>query len=114
MADQKKFLDYEGVKHLWSKVNMQDYPNNETLMAIINAIDETKADKSELENIIANLPQSDWNQNDSTAADYVKNKPKIATDEDIMDLLTEIGVVEPVTMYDGSILTNSIGEIYTL
>ena len=45
MADIKKFLDAEGVKYLWSKVNMQDYPNNETLMAVINAIDETKADK---------------------------------------------------------------------
>ena len=42
------FLDYEGVKHLWSKVSMKDYPNNETLAAVINAIDETKADKSEL------------------------------------------------------------------
>lgn len=48
MADQKKFLDYEGIKHLWSKVNMQDYPNNETLMAVINAIDETKANKDEI------------------------------------------------------------------
>ena len=47
-AQTQKFLDYEGVKHLWSKINMQDYPNNETLMAVINAIDETKADKSEL------------------------------------------------------------------
>ena len=28
----KKFLDYEGVKYLWSKINMQDYPNNETLI----------------------------------------------------------------------------------
>ena len=46
----KKFLDYEGVKYLWSKINMQDYPNNETLMAVINAIDETKMDN--LENVI--------------------------------------------------------------
>lgn len=45
---QKKFLDAEGVKYLWSKINMQDYPNNETLMDVIEAIDETKADKSEL------------------------------------------------------------------
>jgi hypothetical protein len=51
MSDIKKFLDQEGVKYLWSKINMQDYPNNETLMAVINAIDETKADKSELEKI---------------------------------------------------------------
>ena len=43
----KKFLDYEGVKYLWSKINMQDYPNNETLMAVINAIDETKMDNLE-------------------------------------------------------------------
>lgn len=52
MVDQKKFLDYEGVKHLWSKISMEDYPNNETLMAVINAIDETKADKEDIPNII--------------------------------------------------------------
>lgn len=46
MADTKKFLDQEGVKHLWSKVNMQDYPNNDVLMAVINAIDTTKMDKN--------------------------------------------------------------------
>ena len=45
MSDIKKFLDYDGVQHLWSKINMNDYPNNEMLMAVINAIDETKADK---------------------------------------------------------------------
>lgn len=49
MADQKKFLDAEGVKYLWSKINMQDYPNNETLMDVIEAIDETKADKDYVE-----------------------------------------------------------------
>lgn len=46
--NQKKFLNQEGVEHLWSKINMQDYPNNETLIAVINAIDEQKADKSEI------------------------------------------------------------------
>ena len=44
MANTKKFLDYEGVKYLWSKVDMNDYPNNTTLINVINAIDETKAD----------------------------------------------------------------------
>jgi hypothetical protein len=29
---------------------MEDYPNNETLIAILNAIDETKAGKTDLEN----------------------------------------------------------------
>ena len=40
------YLDAEGIKYLWSKVSMEDYPNNETLMAIIQAIDTTKLDKN--------------------------------------------------------------------
>jgi hypothetical protein len=35
----QKYLDSEGVKYLWSKISMEDYPNNETLIAILNAID---------------------------------------------------------------------------
>ena len=46
MPDVKKFLDEEGVKVLWNKVNMNDYPNNDTLIAILEAIDESKADKN--------------------------------------------------------------------
>lgn len=41
----KKFLDKEGVKTLCEVLSMQDYPNNETLMAVINAIDSAKQDK---------------------------------------------------------------------
>ena len=48
MSEQIKFLDANGVKILWDKISMQDYPNNATLMAVINAIDATKADKDEL------------------------------------------------------------------
>ena len=58
MSDIKKFLDYEGVKYLWSKISMQDYPNNETLMAVINAIDETKADKEDLPQAVLYTTQS--------------------------------------------------------
>ena len=45
----KKYLDFEGLQYLWSKIDMQDYPNNETLIAVIQAIDETKADRTELD-----------------------------------------------------------------
>lgn len=45
MSNEKKYLDYEGLQHLWSKISMEDYPNNDTLIAVINAIDENKADK---------------------------------------------------------------------
>lgn len=40
----KNFLDKEGVKILWRELSLHDYPKNETLMAVIEAIDETKAD----------------------------------------------------------------------
>lgn len=71
----QKFLDAEGVKHLWSKISMEDYPNNKTLMAVINAIDETKADKSE-------LIQSDWNQNDESKFDFIKNRTHYSVTRD--------------------------------
>ena len=40
-----KFLDEKGVQYLWSKISMEDYPNNETPIAVLNAIDITKLDK---------------------------------------------------------------------
>lgn len=43
-----KFLDYAGVMQLWKRLSLEDYPNNETLIAVINAIDEQKADKDTL------------------------------------------------------------------
>ena len=52
MADEKKFLDQAGVQYLWSQLSMEDYPNNETLIAILNAIDQTKADKNEVNNLL--------------------------------------------------------------
>lgn len=47
--DIKKFLDQEGLAYLWKKLSLQDYPNNDTLVAVINAIDENKADKTTTE-----------------------------------------------------------------
>ena len=49
---EQKFLDKEGIKYLWSQISLDDYPNNETLMAILNAIDATKADKKDLQNYL--------------------------------------------------------------
>ena len=107
MAKEKKFLDYEGVKHLWSKINMQDYPNNETLMAVINAIDETKADKTD-------IVQSDWDQSDETAPDYIKNKPLEETEDDAMKMLAEMGIIDPATDEEGNVFTDESGNILTI
>ena len=61
-----------------------------------------------------NSVQSDWNQNDETKADYIKNKPSIATNDDAMDLLAEIGIIEPITNSNGEILISASNEIYFL
>lgn len=61
-----------------------------------------------------NIVQSDWNQNDETKADYIKNKPSIATNDDTMDFLAEIGIIEPITNSNGEILISASNEIYSL
>ena len=43
----KKFLDWEGISFLWKKIT-EEFPDSKTLINIINAIDETKADKDEI------------------------------------------------------------------
>ena len=58
--------------------------------------------------------QPDWSQTDEAAADYIKNKPLIATNDDAMDLLAEIGVITPITNSNCEILTSSSNEIYSL
>lgn len=80
MNETRKFLDQKGVEYLWSKLSMQDYPNNETLMAVIEAIDETKADKTD-------IVQSDWEQNDEVASDYIKNRTHYDTKEILLDII---------------------------
>lgn len=49
--------------------------------------------------------QGDWNQNDEAEVDYIKNKPDIATDEEIIELLMKEDMFPVVTDSDGSILS---------
>ena len=44
----KNFLDKDGIFYLWNKI-ANTYINNEDLILIIEAIDETKVDKLELD-----------------------------------------------------------------
>lgn len=48
MSDVIKVLDASGVKALFDLLSLQDYPNNDVLMAVINAIDTTKFDKNKM------------------------------------------------------------------
>ena len=58
--------------------------------------------------------QPDWNQNDDTQPDYIKNRPLIATNDDILNFLVDIGAVVPITNLAGEILISSSDEIYYL
>ena len=48
MSEPIKVLDAAGVKVLFDLLSLQDYPNNDVLMAVINAIDTTKFDKNNI------------------------------------------------------------------
>lgn len=71
---KKKFLDASGIEYLWNKLSLQDYPNNDTLVAVINALDATKADKAELPTItIQTLTQAEYDalENKDSSVLYV-------------------------------------------
>ena len=75
------------------------------------------SDKTKLDGIAEGAEvnvQADWNQNDETTADYIKNKPLIATDDDVLDFLVDIGAIIPVTNLSGEILISPSNEIYSL
>lgn len=66
MPNPSKFLDEKGITYLWKQLSLEDYPNNETLMAVLSAIDETKANKDDVptmdeiyEEMIARLPAAE-------------------------------------------------------
>lgn len=55
--------------------------------------------------------QADWNQTDDTAVDFIKNKPEIATDDDVINALIEADLLCCVADSDGSILTDESENI---
>lgn len=133
----QKFLDQEGLKVLWSKISMEDYPNNETLMAVIEAIDETKItapangtvgqilivkevnengvpiawECKDIETGEITQIQSDWEETDETSLAYIKNKPEIATDDEIIEMLAQEDLLPVVTDSDGGILADENDNI---
>ena len=73
MFEEKKFLDQEGLKYLWSKISMEDYPNNETLVAVLNAIDATFLDYYTKEEILEKLNSQNIQHNSYILSDLLEN-----------------------------------------
>ena len=46
--------------------------------------------------------------------DYIKNKPLIATDDDILNFLVDVEEIIPITNLSGEILISSSDDIYYL
>lgn len=75
------------------------------LMSVVNSVNGQTGDVT--------TPQSDWNQTDEAAVDYIKNKPEIATDEEIIDMLAQEDMLVAVADVDGSILSDENNNILT-
>lgn len=58
--------------------------------------------------------KADWAQENPDAPDYIKNKPDIPTEEDIMAMLTEAGVIEPLYADANTVYTDNNGAVYIL
>jgi hypothetical protein len=61
--------------------------------------------------ILGGLPKPDWNEVDETSLSYIKNKPEIATDEEIIDMIAQEDILVAVADSDGSILTDENGDV---
>ena len=57
------------------------------------------------------LPKPDFKQTDPSKGDYIKNKPKIATDDEIIEMLTQEDMLPVVSDFDGSLLADENNNI---
>lgn len=86
----KKFLDANGLTYFASLLN--DYPTNVVLQTVIDAIDQVKADKTDIVN-------SDWNATSGTAE--ILNKPTVPTKTS--DLTNDSGYITSYTETDPTV-----------
>ena len=123
--ENKKFLDKIGIAHLWEKIENQ-FINSEELNVVIEAIDEVKADKTDLENAINKIEErvekeegkglstNDFTDEYKNKVDYTVEKLVNTEEEDAMELLYDAGVIAPTTDNDGSVLTDENGNIFII
>ena len=115
----KKYLDDQGLRYLWSKISMEDYPNNETLVAIINAIDESKANAEDVPTKTSQLENdSNFTSKEEVEALYKKLNSNTVLGfyciEDVTVVIDGISTVYPAnTNVEIKLLENEDFEIIT-
>ena len=110
MVDEKKFLDQNGVEYLWSQLSLEDYPNNETLIAILNAIDTTKADKTEIPTLTSQLTNDSNFIESATLNDYY-NKTEVDVFHDTLEEYVDNQVAALVNAAPETL--DTLGELAT-
>lgn len=78
-----------------------------TSNAVINALNQQAEQFNEA---ILNS-QANWDETNPASASYIKNKPD---EEDALELVTEIGLIDPITDENGAVYTDTNGVIYTI
>lgn len=94
-----KFLDASGLQHLWKQLSLKDYPNNEMLVAVINAIDEEKADKNDI----------------PTQVSQLENDSKFISEDKVKDLFKSLNSDKVLRFYcveDVTVVTNDVPVTY--
>ena len=84
------YLDNEGVREVWEKI--KDNFVAKEIGKGLSTNDYTDAEKAKLARISEGAEvnvQSDWNQTNSSADDYIKNKPSVYTKTEIDNILAE-------------------------
>ena len=106
-----KFLDEQGVSFLWSQLSLQDYPNNDTLVAVINAIDETKANKDDV------LSKAEQELTTEEIEQVHKNLKlgNLATEEQVENLYKTLSSDRTLRFYcieDVTVILNGASTVY--
>lgn len=63
---------------------------------------------------VSDIIQADWNETDETSLAFIQNKPIEETEDDAIDMLAEMGILDPVTDEENNILTDEDGNIFTI
>jgi len=105
VVDDKK--SYELINTEWKALATEDYVNT-----VIGNLDLGDGTSGAVVNSVLYTEQSLTEPQKAQARTNIGIT--LATDEDVLEILSVIGAVIPVTTSDGKILTSNTGAIYTL